>query len=182
MPDVAHRGHLGQAIETWIFRLGDFARLCLIGQPDMEYILQSMPESFADCGMSYVVALGDATDLRSEAVRVSHMSQLGNQMFSDAIVSRSVTDAGIARAEAIARSHSRSSPAIKSAIALAATTARPSSTTGAITLVAPPPVSTPDDASRSSCRACVVSLAHVTSDERRGDALVASGTHARRDR
>jgi hypothetical protein len=39
----------------------------------------------------------------------------------------------------IAHAPDKAGPAIKSAIALAATTTRPSSTTGAITLVAPPP-------------------------------------------
>ncbi|KAJ1634645.1 hypothetical protein T492DRAFT_1133770 [Pavlovales sp. CCMP2436] len=70
------RGNFGTAVDAWIFKLGAFAKHTLIGIPDMEYILQSMPESFMECGMGGVVAVGDATDILCETVRVAYMQQV----------------------------------------------------------------------------------------------------------
>ncbi|KAJ1639989.1 hypothetical protein T492DRAFT_855683 [Pavlovales sp. CCMP2436] len=70
------RSNFGTAVVAWIFKLGAFAKHTLIGIPDMEYILQSMPESFMECSMGGVVAVSDATDILCKTVRVAYMQQV----------------------------------------------------------------------------------------------------------
>eukprot|EP00964_Phaeocystis_antarctica_P056460 scaffold33296_cov96-Phaeocystis_antarctica.AAC.1 len=52
----AHRGRLGQATAVWIHRLGGVGRM-LVGVPNIDYLMESMPASFTECGMGKVAAI-----------------------------------------------------------------------------------------------------------------------------
>ena len=77
----AHRGRLGQ---VWIHRLGGVGRM-LVGVPNIDYLMESMPASFTECGMGKVAAIGDATDFMTETIRSSFMKKVKLMQWSDKV-------------------------------------------------------------------------------------------------
>eukprot|EP00966_Prymnesium_polylepis_P033390 776392-Prymnesium_polylepis.1 len=78
----ANRGRLGSETAKWIHKLGAVGR-SFIGVPEMEYLMESMPASFKECGMGKTAAIGDATDFLTETPRVPFMKKARNMMYSD---------------------------------------------------------------------------------------------------
>lgn len=80
-----NRGRLGSATGEWIkLKLGPMGRT-LIGVPHIEYLLESVPNSFRDCNMGKCVAVGDASDFMTETPRTPFMKKVRNMMWSDKV-------------------------------------------------------------------------------------------------
>lgn len=80
----ANRGRLGVLTAVWIHRLGAVGRM-LVGVPEMEYLMESMPASFTECGMGKVAAIGDATDFMTETIRSPFMKKVKLMQWSDKV-------------------------------------------------------------------------------------------------
>jgi hypothetical protein len=78
----ANRGRLGSETAKWIHKLGAVGR-SFIGVPEMEYLMESMPAQFKECGMGNTAAIGDASDFLTETPRVPFMKKVRNMMYSD---------------------------------------------------------------------------------------------------
>ena len=53
-------------VQSWIRRLGSFAKALLVRMPSPTTIMELMPESFKTCGLGSVVLVGDCTDILTE--------------------------------------------------------------------------------------------------------------------
>ena len=79
------RSGLGSVTGHWIkYKLGPVGRF-LIGVPHVEYLLESVPNSFRDCNMGKCVAVGDASDYMTETPRTPFMKKVRNMMWSDKV-------------------------------------------------------------------------------------------------
>ena len=77
-------GRLGPATAVWIHRFGGVGRM-LVGVPNIDYLMESMPASFTECGMGKVAAIGDATDFMTETIRSSFMKKVKLMQWSDKV-------------------------------------------------------------------------------------------------
>ena len=71
------RQTMQEYLEEWIPALGSFAKKNLVFLPKMETIVACQPQSFLDCGMKHVVAIGDCKDHRVQTDRASLVGSLG---------------------------------------------------------------------------------------------------------
>ena len=53
--------------------------------PNIDYLMESMPASFTECGMGKVAAIGDATDFMTETIRSSFMKKVKLMQWSDKV-------------------------------------------------------------------------------------------------